>query len=121
MPGIAAIGGFEEAAVVAFERAARGPGRAARGPHVRIERLRIFRIESEVGGACVVILVENFLPAIAAIGGTEDAAFGVGAVRMAEDGDEDALGSCGSMMTLVICWPSRRPRCFQLLPASVDL
>ncbi len=77
---------------MAFERAAGGPGRAARGPHVRVERLRIFRIEGEVDGACVVILVENFLPAIAAIGGTEDAAFGVGAVGMAEDGDEDAIG-----------------------------
>ena len=83
MPGFAAVGGFEEAAGVAFERAAGGPGRAARRPHVCVESLRIFGIEGEVGGAGVLIFVENFLPGFAAVGGTEDAALGVGAVRMA--------------------------------------
>ena len=92
MPGFAAVGGFEKAAGVAFERVAGGPWRAARRPQICVDDLRIFGIEGEVGGAGVVIFVENFLPVCAAVSGTEDAAFGIRAVGMAEHGYENAIG-----------------------------
>src|SRR5271170_1226534 len=91
-PGIAAIGGFEKATVVAFERVAGGPGRPAGRPQVGINDLRILGIEGQVGGAGVVIFVENFLPGCTAVGGAENAAFGIRAVGMAEDGYENAIG-----------------------------
>src|SRR5580692_6582250 len=92
IPGFAAVGGLEQTPAVAFERAAGGPGRAAGRPHVRIENLRIFGIEGEVGGTGVIIFVENFLPGSPAVAGAEDAALGVWPVRMAEDGNENAIG-----------------------------
>src|SRR5580698_1319809 len=92
MPGLAAVGGFEKAAVVAFERGAGGPGWAARRPQICVDDLRIFGIEGQVGGAGVVVFVKNFLPGCAAVGRTEDTAFGIGAVGMAEDGYENAIG-----------------------------
>src|SRR5580704_6635708 len=92
MPGLAAVAGFEKAAAVAFERGAGGPGRAARGPYVCIDDVRIFGIEGQVGGSGVVIFVKNFLPGCAAVAGAKDAAFGIGAVGMAEDCCENAIG-----------------------------
>ena len=63
-----------------------------REDHICVDDLRIVGIEGEVDGPGVVIFVENFLPVCAAVSGTEDAAFGVRAVGMAENGDEDAIG-----------------------------
>src|SRR6202040_3129581 len=90
-----AIGGFENAAAAADERftAANLPRRNARGPQHRINRLRIRRIEGEVGGAGVLILVENFLEGLAAVGRTKHAALRVRAVRMSFGGDENAVGA----------------------------
>src|SRR5260370_40482785 len=68
------------------------PRRNARGPQRGVNRLRIRGIESEVGGAGVFIFVENFLESLAAVGGAEDAALGVGTVGMPFGGDENAVG-----------------------------
>ena len=77
---------------MAFERISGGPRRAARRPQICVDDLRILGIESQVGGSGVVIFVENFPPGCATVGGTENAAFGIGAVGMAEDGNENAIG-----------------------------
>src|SRR5229473_4217189 len=88
------IGGLEDAAAGADEgfAAANFPRRNARGPQHRVNRLRVRGIESEIGGAGVFVLVENFLESLSPVGGAENAALGVGAVRMALGGDENAVG-----------------------------
>ena len=93
-PIASAIGGFEEAASRADERfaAANLPRCNARGPQHCVNRLRIRGIESKVGGAGVFALVKNLLEGLAAVGGTENAPFGVGTVGMSFSGDENALG-----------------------------
>ena len=51
--------------------------------------------QPDAGGADVFVLIENFLKGFAAVGGTENAAFGVGAVGMALGGDENTVGIFG--------------------------
>src|SRR5438445_10042594 len=116
-PMLAAIGGFIEAAARAVVRAANGPGRAARSPHHRINRLAVIGREDHLDGAGVFILIHNLprdggaiedcphdaavggfilicslLPGSAAIERAKEAALGVRAVRMPEDADEKANG-----------------------------
>src|SRR5712664_2054568 len=93
-PVASAIGGFVKAAAGADEgfAAANFPRRNARGPQHRVDRLRICGIESEIGCAGVFVLVENFLESLAAVGGAEDAALGVGTVGMSFGGNENAVG-----------------------------
>jgi hypothetical protein len=52
-------------------------------------------IENDFYSAGAIIEVENFFPGFAAIAGAEDAALRVGAVGVAERGDEDDVGVCG--------------------------
>ncbi len=91
VPGGAAVGGFEEAAVGAGEGAVL-PGCLLRLPEDGVDGLGIARVEGEVDGAGAFVLVEHLLPGLAAIGGAKDAALGVGAVGVAEYGDEEAVG-----------------------------
>ena len=91
VPGGAAVGGFEEAAVGAGEGAVL-PGTLLRLPEDGVDGLGIARVEGEVDGAGAFVLVEHLLPGLAAVGGAEDAALGVGAVGVAEGGDEEAVG-----------------------------
>src|SRR5467141_3079378 len=93
-PIASAIGGFENAAAGTDEgfTTANLPWRNARGPQHRVNRLRIRGIESKVGGASVLILVEDFLERLAAVGRTENAALGVRAVGMSFGGDKNAVG-----------------------------
>ena len=91
IPGGAAIGGFEEAAVRAGEGAV-FPGALLRLPEDGVDGLGIARVEGEIDGAGVFVLVEHLLPGLAAVGGAEDAALRVGAVGVAEHGDEEAVG-----------------------------
>src|ERR1035438_6054884 len=82
VPGGAAIGGFEEAAVGAGERAVL-PRTLLRLPEDGVYGLGIAWVEGEVDGAGALVLIEHLLPGLAAIGGAEDAALGVGAVGVA--------------------------------------
>ena len=90
-PGIAAIGGLEQPAIRPGELAVL-PRTLLRLPQYGINLARIARIERQVHRARAIVLVEDLLPARAAIGGPEDAALGVRAVRVAQHRDEDAVG-----------------------------
>ncbi len=91
LPGVAAVGGFEKTAAGAGPRAV-FPGALARGPQHGVDGARVGGIEREVDRAGVFVFVEHLLPRVAAIGGAEDAALGVGAVGVTEDGREEAIG-----------------------------
>jgi hypothetical protein len=52
-------------------------------------------IDLHLGGACLVVDVEDFLEGGAAVGGAEEAAFCVGAIGVAGDGNEDGVGVAG--------------------------
>ena len=91
LPGVAAVGGFEKTAAGAGPRAV-FPGALARGPQHGVDGARVGGIEREVDRAGVFVFVEHLLPGVAAIGGAEDAALGVGAVGVAEHGREEAIG-----------------------------
>src|SRR6185312_955063 len=92
MPAGAAIYRLEQSAAGAVVRIARRPWRPARGPHVGIDDLRIGGIEGEIDTAGVLILIQNFRPALTAVGRAKDSALGVGAVRVAEHSGEYAVG-----------------------------
>ena len=93
LPGRASI----VRAVEAAARAAAGhaPRSAPRLPERGKKNVGIMRIEGDVDAARVFVFVENFLPGLAAVGGAEDAALGVRAVRMAESRDESDVGIGG--------------------------
>ena len=92
-PVVAAIGGLEEAACRSAAR--QTPRRAIRIPDGREEHVRVGRIERQVHGAGAIVAVENPLPGLSAVLATEDAAFRVGPIRMAERGDVDDIGIGG--------------------------
>ena len=89
-PGVAAVGGLVESAIgaAAFEC----PGLADDSPDGSVEDVGVAGIEDEVDGAGFVALVEDLLPSLAAVGGTEDAALFIGAGHVAERGDVDDVG-----------------------------
>ena len=91
LPGRAAVGGFEEAAVGSGEDAVL-PRSLLRLPEYGVDMLGIARIESKVDGAGEFVLIQHLLPGLAAIEGTEDTALRVRPVGVAEDGDEEAVG-----------------------------
>src|SRR5579871_1424138 len=90
MPGIAAIGGLVEATVRTAESSVL-PGALPRLPENSIDVLRIVRIEGQVDGAGMLVLVEDFLPGLAAVRRAEDTALRVRAVGMPEHGDEESV------------------------------
>ena len=67
----------------------------ARGPEGGVHRVRIAGGELHVDAAGVLILVEHLLERLPTVGGAEDPAFGVGAVGVAEDRDEEAVRILG--------------------------
>src|SRR5262249_25967144 len=77
------------AAIETASRAAavHAPGRAPRLPQRGKNHVRIIGIEREINAAGVFVLVENFAPGLTAVSGAEDAAFGVGAIGVAESRD----------------------------------
>src|SRR5262249_11435381 len=79
----------EEAAARSRVRVAVFPGSLPRRPEDRIDVLRVSGIEREVDGARVLVLVENLLPALAAVGRAEDAALRVRTGGVPEHGDEN--------------------------------
>src|ERR1700693_6211020 len=56
------------------------------------QNVRIAGIEGHVDASRVLILIENFLPVLAAIDCAENAAFDVGSIGMAEGGHENDVG-----------------------------
>src|SRR5712664_4832056 len=86
LPGGAVVVRTVEAVLgaAAIER----PGSAIALPHGGEQNVGIAGIENDVNAAGAVVEIENFFPVLAAVAGTEDAAFGVRAVGMAESGDE---------------------------------
>src|SRR6266404_2595433 len=86
LPGGAVVVRTEEAVLgaAAIER----PWSAVALPHGGEKYVRIAGIENDVNATGAVVEIEDFFPGLAAVASTEDAAFGVRAVGMAESGDE---------------------------------
>src|SRR5262249_61993988 len=67
------------------------PRSLPRRPQRRVDRPRVGGIDLQGDGAGIFILVEDFFPRLAAVGGAKHAALGVGAIRMPEHRDEDSV------------------------------
>ena len=91
LPGIAAVGRFEDAAVGPAKRPVFEEALLLL-PERGVDGVGLARVEPDVVAAGVFVLVENLLEAGAAIGGAEDAALRVGAVGVSQRGDEQAVG-----------------------------
>src|ERR1700691_3581852 len=93
LPGRAPIG----RAVKSASRTAVGesPRGAPRLPERGKQNVGIVGIEGHVDASTVLIFIENFFPAFAAIDGAENAAFGVGSIGMAERSYENDVGIIG--------------------------
>ncbi len=92
-PGIAAVGGFPDAAIRAA--AIETPGLAARFPEAGVEHARIRGVHGKVDRAGVGTAREDLLPRSAAIGGAVDAAHFIGSPEMAQRGHVDDVGIPG--------------------------
>src|SRR5204863_5755628 len=94
--------------------ARQGVGRAEDLPQGRVEHVGVLRIHHEIDGAGLVVAIEHALPRFAAVLRTEDAAFGVGAVGIAQRRDEHDVrvgrmdADAGNRLRLFE--PHRRPR-----------
>ena len=91
MPCVAAIGGLEDASagsvpIAVFPRA------QPAFPHGCVDDRRVRRIDVYTVAAGVLILVQHLLERQPAVGGTINAAFGIGSVRMSQYGHEEAVG-----------------------------
>ena len=64
-------------------------------PERGVENGRVSGIEAHVVAAGVFVFVENLFEVLAAVGGAENAALGVGSVGMAEGSDVEAVGVFG--------------------------
>ena len=60
-----------------------------------VEDVGVARIDEHVVGARVVVLEQDLLERAPAVGRAEDSALGIRAVRVAERGDEQAVGIAG--------------------------
>src|SRR5262252_8891593 len=67
------------------------PGRLPRCPKHGVDMLRIGRVEREVDGARVFVLVENLLPRAPAVERAEDSSLRIGSVGMSQNRGEDAI------------------------------
>ncbi|SRR5260370_22966510 len=92
MPTISAVGGFEQSAAGSVDFVVVLPRALACLPHRGVHYVGIGRINLHVGGAGVFILINNFLPGLAAVGGTEQASLLIGAVGMTENCGKDSIG-----------------------------
>src|SRR5882724_136836 len=86
LPGGTVVVRTEEAVLgaTAIER----PGSAVALPHGGEENVGIAGIEYDVNAAGAIVKIEDFFPVLAAVASSEDAAFGVRAIGMAQSGDE---------------------------------
>src|SRR5207237_419135 len=90
MPGRTAVGRLEDPAARAAEGAALDEALLLL-PERGVDRVRIARIDPDVVGARVFVLVENLLKGLATVGGSKDTALLVRSVGMAEGGDEEPI------------------------------
>ena len=121
LPGGAAVGGFENAAIGAAERAVFRESLLLL-PQRGVDGVGVARIDAHVVAAGVFVLIKNLLEAVRR-------RWWSGRCRVRDWGRRDGpaprrrggsalVGS--TSMSAIIC-ESRRPRCVQVLPASVDL
>ena len=92
MPGLAAVGGLEKCRRACRRSRCHIPRTLAGFPKRRIQDVGIGWIDGDVGSAGILVLVEDFLPVLAAVGGDKDAALFVGTVGMAQHGGEEMVG-----------------------------
>src|ERR1035438_5371699 len=92
MPGASAVGRLEQSAAGSVDFVAVLPRAFAHFPHRSVNYVGIRGIDLYIGGAGVLVFVEDFLPGLAAIESLEKAALFIGAVGMAEHGGEDSIG-----------------------------
>ena len=95
LPVAAAVTGLKESAAAPGVAVAVFPRALPCRPQRRIHDLRIRWIERHLDASGVLIFVEDFFPALAAIERAIDAALRVGTIRMPEHGHEDAVGVAG--------------------------
>src|SRR6185437_4213193 len=60
-------------------------------PERGVQGLRVGRVHHDVVGARVLVRLDHLVPRLPAVRGAEDAAFGVGPIRVSEGRDEDAI------------------------------
>ena len=89
-PAPAAVRRLEEPASLTGERGVL-PGPLPRLPQDRVDRARVAGAERHVGGAGVLVEVEDLLERVPAVGRAVDPPLLVRPVRVAENGDEEAL------------------------------
>src|SRR6185436_1766462 len=90
LPRGAAVGRLEDAAVGALPGAVL-PWPLPLLPHRRVDDVGVRRIDVDILAAGVDVLEQHALEALAAVGRSKDAALFIGAVGMAERGDEDPV------------------------------
>ena len=88
LPRLAAVGGFEKTTTASRPRRVL-PRTLALLPEVRVDDLRIIRVDVDVVAAGVLVALENGLERLSAVEAAVDAAFPARSIRVAEDGDED--------------------------------
>src|ERR1700730_9312990 len=92
MPCGSAIGGLEQSATGSVDFVVVFPRAFASFPHGGVNYVGIRGVDLYVGGSGVLVLVNKFLPSLAAVSGTEQAALLIGAVGMAEQGCKNLVG-----------------------------
>ncbi len=106
MPGAAAVGGFEEAATRTVKLVVVLPRTFAHFPHRSVDDIRIRGIDLDVGAARVLVLGNNSLPGLTAVGGAIDTAFFTGSVGVAEHRGKNPVGvaridrECGDLLSV---------------------
>src|SRR5262249_240480 len=90
LPGVAAVARDVEPAP--RPAALEVPRVAAHLPEAGEDRVGVAGVEGDVRGTGVGVLLEHLLPAFAAVAGAVDAALGVGAEGVSEDGGEGDVG-----------------------------
>ncbi len=94
LPRRPTVGGLEDATPCRIERATFNEGLLLL-PQRGVDRVGMARVDADVVGAGVFVLVEHLLEVLAAVGRAKDSAFGIRTVRMAERGDEEPVGVRG--------------------------
>src|SRR5262249_57248680 len=111
LPGVAAVtGDVQPAAGAAAGQSPRFPPHL---PEAGEDHLGVGGVEADVRGAGVLVLVQHLLPGPTAVGRAVDAAFGVGAEGVAEDGGEGDIGVGGvddHRADLAVLLPDALPR-----------
>src|ERR1700722_14511576 len=88
---IAAIGGFEKAAIGPAERAV-FPWPLLSLPQHRVNRLRVVRVKREIDATSEVVLVQHGLKGCSAVGRPVDTALGVWSVGMPQHRHKQPVG-----------------------------